>query len=116
MAVINSWTTSLTLEMIKTLTTLTFGSTAKLREIENTILERASIPGRVKLLEDGMRDRTIPPDSIDQFAGRLDIMENYVDRVAKIQAGLTNNSATPQTHTIWAQINAVKDTLEDLTR
>ena len=69
MAVINSWTTSLTFEMLETLTTLTFSSTARLREIENTILERAPILGRVELLEDGMRDRTIPPDSIKQFKG-----------------------------------------------
>ena len=117
MAVVNGWTTSLTLEMIETLTTLTFRSTAKLRELEDIILTRNSIPGRVKQLEEGirdMRDNAIPPESIEQLSGRIDDMRTHIDNVIREHTKLAS-SLTPPQPPLLEQIDTIKTNLEELT-
>ena len=112
MAVVNGWTTSLTLEMIETLTTLTFRSTAKLRELEDIILTRNSIPGRVKQLEEGirdLRDNTIPPESIDQLSVRIDNMKTHIGNVIKEQTRIASSLTPPQTP-LLEQIDTIKPT------
>ena len=71
MAVINSWGTSLTFEMLRIIASSVKDIDTRLKTVEGKTQSRDTLPNRVNNLESSMNDLITAPQSIETLATRL---------------------------------------------